>query len=168
MSSTAHPSLPNADYQRFESMRQYEAMFDELVPQTQSVIRIFDRSLSAAYNSPARCDLLRQFLRGNPGNRIYVVVHEAEKVERFCPRFVSLLQLYGHAAKVRQTPRSAKHLYDPFVIFDASHYLHRFHYDHMRYARGLNELEGTQQLMDRFNELWEVSSAALSTGVVGL
>ena len=69
---------------------------------------------------------------------------------------------------MRQTPKSAKHLYDPFVIFDASRYLHRFHYDHMRYARGLNELEGTQQLLDRFAELWEVSTPAVSTGVVGL
>ena len=61
---------------------------------------------------------------------------------------------------MRQTPRWARHLYDPFVIFDASHYLHRFHYEHMRYARGLNELEGTQQLLDRFSELWEVSKPA--------
>jgi hypothetical protein len=169
MSATPPRSgLPHADYQRFESMRQYETMFDELVPQTQRVIRIFDKTLSAAYNGTSRCDLLRQFLRADPLNRLFIVVHEADKIERFCPRFVTLLQRYGHSAKVRQTPRAAKHLYDPFVIFDASHYLHRFHYDHMRCARGLNELEGTQQLLDRFNELWEVSSAAVSSGVVGL
>jgi hypothetical protein len=149
-------------------MRQYESMLDELIPQTQRVIRIFDKSLSTAYNSPTRCELLREFLRADPLNRLFIVVHEADKIERFCPRFMTLLQRYGHSAKVRQTPRAAKHLYDPFVIFDASHYLHRFHHDHMRYARGLNEIEGTQQLLDRFNELWEVSTAAASTGVVGL
>ena len=167
-STTPQPALPHASYERFESLRQYEAMLDELIPQTQRVIRVFDKSLSASYNSTARCDLLRDFLRANPLNRLFIVVHEADRVERFCPRFVALLQRYGHCAKVRQTPRAARHLYDPFVIFDASHYLHRFHHDHMRYARGLNELAGTQQLLDRFNELWEASTPAVSNGVVGL
>ena len=143
-------------------------MFDELIPQTQRVIRVFDKSLSAVYNSVARCDGLRQFLRADPLNRLYIVLHQADNLERSCPRFVTLLQRYGHSAKIRQTPRSAKHLYDPFVIFDASHYLHRFHYEQMRYARGLNELEGTQQLLDRFGELWEVSTPAAATGIVGL
>ena len=168
MSSPPQTGLPHADYQRFDSMRLYEAMLDELVPRTQRVIRIFDRSLSAAYNSTARCELMRDFLRGGPLNRLYIVVHEAESLERVCPRFLTLLTRYGHVAKVRRTPRAARHLYDPFVIFDASHYLHRFHYDHMRYARGMNDVDGTQQLLDRFNELWEVSRPAGSSGVVGL
>ena len=168
MSATPPSGLPHADYQRFDSMRQYEAMLDELIAQTQRVIRVFDRSLSAAYNSTARCDLLRQFLRAAPGNELLVVVHDAENLDRVCPRFVTLIQRYGHAAKVRQTPRSARHLYDPFVIFDASHYLHRFHYDHMRYARGMNDVDGTQQLVDRFRELWDVSKPAGASGIVGL
>ena len=168
MSSTPPAGLPHFDYQRFESMRQFEAMLDELIPQTQRVIRIFDRALSAAYNTSARCDLLRQFLRADPGNRLYVVVHDTASLDRLCPRFRSLLQLYAHAAKVRQTPRTARHLYDPFVAFDGSHYLHRFHHDHMRYARGMNDVNGTRELVDRFNELWEVSKPATAGGVVGL
>jgi hypothetical protein len=168
MSTNPQSGLPHADYQRFESLRQYEAMFDELIPQTQRVIRIFDRSLSASYNSIARCELVRQFLRADPLNRIYVVVHDTASLERVCPRFMSVVQRYAHLAKVRQTPRAARHLYDPFVIFDGSHYLHRFHYDHMRYARGMNDVEGTQQLVERFTELWEVSKAAASGGPVGL
>jgi hypothetical protein len=167
MSSTPAP-LPHADYQRFESMRQYEAMLDELIPQTQRVVRVFDRHLSAAYNGSARCELLREFMRADPLNRLFIIVHESSSIERDCPRFATLLQRYGHKAQVRQTPRAGRHLYDPFVIFDATHYLHRFHYDHMRYARGLNEVDGTQQLLDRFGELWEVSTPAAATGVVGL
>ena len=168
MSSPPQSGLPHAEYERFESTRQYEAMLDELIPQTQRVIRIFDRALSASYNALARCDLLRQFLRADPLNRLYVVVHETESLERVCPRFMSVLQRYGHLAKVRQTPRNARHLYDPFVIFDGSHYLHRFHHEHMRYARGMNDADGAQQLVDRFNELWEVSKPAATGGPVGL
>ena len=166
--STPQSGLPHADYQRFESMRQYDAMLDELIPQTQRVIRVFDRALGTSFNANARCDLLRQFLRADPLNRLYVVVHETESLERVCPRFLTVLQRFGHVAKLRQTPRGARHLHDPFVIFDASHYLHRFHYDHMRYARGMNDVDGTQQLLDRFNELWEVSKLAATGGPVGL
>ena len=160
--------LPHAEYERFESMREYEAMFDDLIPETQRVIRVFDRSLSARYNSPARCDLLRAFLRADPLNRLYIVVHEADTMARVCPRFVTLLQHFSHIASVRQTPRWARHIYDPFAVFDASHYLHRFHYEHMRYARGRNEVLGAQQLLDRYQELWEASKPAATTTVLGL
>jgi hypothetical protein len=155
-------------YERFESTREFDSMFEELIPQTQRVIRIFDKSLSERYNSPVRCGLLSDFLRADPLNRLFVVLHEPETMARICPRLVTLIQRYGHIAKVRQTPRGARHLYDPFIIFDASHYLHRFHYQHMRYARGLNEVVGTQQLLDRYEELWEVSTAAATTSVLGL
>lgn len=168
MSSTPQPALPHAEYERFESMRQYEAMLDELIAQTQRVIRIFDKSLGPSFNSASRCGLLRQFLRADPSNRLDIVVHDADGLDRVCPRFVTLLQQFSHSAKVRQTPRSARHLYDPFVIFDASHYLHRFHHLHMRCARGRNELEGTQQLLDRFGEMWEASMPAAAASVLGL
>ena len=162
------PPLPLAQYERFESNREYDAMFDELVPRTERVIRLFEKALSPSYNSLSRCNLLMAFLRANPLNRLYVVVHETENFERTCPRLVTVLQRFGHVAKVRQSPRWARHIYDPFVIFDGSHYLHRFHYDHMRYARGLNDADGAQQLVDRFTELWEVSTPSAVASVTGL
>ena len=168
MSSTPRPALPHAEYERFDSMRQFDAMFDALVPTTQRVIRIFDKALSASYNTPARCELLRGFLRADPLNRLFIILHEPDTLTRICPRLIGVLQRFSHSAKVRQTPRSATHLYDAFVVFDASHYLHRFHHDHMRYARGLNELDGTQQLLDRHAELWEASSAYSAWGAAGL
>ena len=168
MSAIQPSGLPHAEYERFDSMRRFEAMFDELIGETQRVIRVFDRTLGASYNANARCDLVREFLRADPLNRLYVVVHQADGLERVCPRFMTLLQRYGHVAKIRRTPRAARHLYDPFVIFDGSHYLHRFHYDHMRYARGMNDVDGTRELVDRYTELWEVSKPVSTGGPVGL
>lgn len=168
MDSRPQHALPHAEYERFESTREYEAMFDGLIPATQRIIRIFDRALSAQYNAPGRCGLLREFLRADPLNRLFIVIHDPDSMARVCPRFVTLLQHFSHVAKVRQTPRSARHVYDPFIIFDASHYLHRFHYERMRYARGRNELNGAQQLLDRYGELWDASTPAAATGVLGL
>ena len=138
MDSLPLTALPHAEYERFESMRQYEAMFDELVPTTQRVIRIFDRSLSAQYNTPGRCTLLREFLRADISNRLYIVVHETDSMARVCPRFVSVLQHFSHIAHVRQTPRAARHIYDPFVIFERA-IIDRFHYERC-VTPGLNEL----------------------------
>jgi hypothetical protein len=161
-------NLPNAEYRRFEGMREYESLIDGFIPQTLRVIRVFDKSLSSDYNSPRRCDLLREFLRASRVNRLYIVLHEVDVIERHYPRFLELLQHFAHSISIRQTLQAAKHLYDPFVVFDASHYLHRFHYDHLRAAHGTNDVVGAQQLIDRFSEIWEASAPAVSTDVSGL
>lgn len=152
-----HAALPNAQYRRFESFKEYEALFDTLISQTQSFIRVFDRTLPPAWNAPSRNALLRQFLRQNPVNRLQVILHDTSLIERNLPRIVELNRDYGHAFNIRQTPRIARHLYDPFIVFDASHYLHRFHHAHMRAAIGTHDVENAQQLLDRYLELWEVS-----------
>lgn len=161
-------ALPHASFERFESVQTLEDMFDELLGETQRVVRIFDRSLSARYNTPLRCQLIRDFLRADPSNRLFIVLHEPESLQRVAPRFVTVLQQFSHTAHVRVTSREARHIYDAFAIFDASHYLHRFHHDHMRFARGRDELGGAQTLLDRFNELWEASKPTPATSVLGL
>jgi hypothetical protein len=167
MTPNAFP-LPYASYERFEGAREFDAMFDGLIARSQRAIRIFDRTLSGAFNSPERCERLAQFLRAGGPDRLHIVVHETRGADRACPRLLALLQRFGHAASVRQTPRSARHVYDRFVVFDAVHYLHCFHHDHARFSRGLNDIEGAQQLLERFGELWEASRPALGASVLGL
>jgi hypothetical protein len=161
-------NLPDAEYRRFEGMREYEAIVDELIPQTQRIIRVFDNSLSRAWNAPLRYELLRQFLLANRQNRLLIALHDAEPIERECPRLVDLVRQFGTAVRIRQTQSLAKQIYDPFVVFDANHYLHRFHYRFLRAARGTNDLVGTQQLLDRYGEIWEASAPSGSAGASGL
>ena len=161
-------NLPNAAYRRFEGMREYEELVDDLIPQTQRFIRMFDRSLSPSWNSSHRHELLRRFLLADRANRLLVVVHDAEPIERERPRIVELVRQFGTAVRVHQTLTPAKQIYDPFVVFDANHYLHRFHYRFLRASQGTNDLVGAQQLLDRFAELWEASAFAVSAGTSGL
>ena len=161
-------NLPNAEYRRFDGMREYEAVIDNLIPQTQRTIRIFDRSLSRAYNSSLRHEALRQFLLAGRGNRLIIVLHETGMLERDCPRMMELLRQFSTAVRINQTLKPAKHVYDPFVIFDATHYVHRFHYEHLRAAHGSNDLNGAQLLLDRFSELWEASAPGVSANTTGL
>lgn len=161
-------NLPNAEYRRFEGLREYEAVIDSLIPQTQRVIRVFDRTLSRAWNASHRYEALRQFLLANRVNRLYIVVHEAEPIERECPRVVDLVRQFSAAVRIHATLSSAKHVYDPFVVFDSIHYVHRFHYRYLRAAQGANDLIGAQQLLDRYTEIWDASAHAVSAGTSGL
>ena len=161
-------NLPNAEYRRFEGMVEYEAVIDGLIPQTLRTIRVFDRSLSRAWSSSQRYETLRQFLLANRANRLLVVVHDAEPIERECPRVVDLVRQFSAAVRIHETLSPAKHVYDPFIVFDASHYVHRFHYRYLRAAHGANDVIGAQQLLDRFAEIWEASAHAVSAGTSGL
>jgi hypothetical protein len=161
-------NLPNAEYRRFEGMREYEELIDSLIAQTQRAIRVFDRSLSRAWNTPQRYEALRQFLLMNRVNRLFIVVHDAEPIERECPRVVDLVRQFSAAVRIHQTLSPAKHVYDPFVVFDSTHYVHRFHYRYLRAAHGSHDLVGAQQLLDRYAEIWEASAHAVSAGTSGL
>lgn len=161
-------NLPNAEYRRFESMLEYEAVIDSLIPLTRKEIRVFDKTLSRAFNSPQRHAALSRFLLARRTNRLTIVLHETETLESNCPRIILLLRQFSHAVNIRQTLRTARHVYDPFVIFDASHYVHRFHYGHLRAAQGTHDASGAQQLLDRFVEILEASVPAISANVSGL
>jgi hypothetical protein len=161
-------NLPNAEYRRFEGMREYESLLDSLIPQTQRAIRVFDQTLSPSWNTPERFESLRRFLLEHRSNRLLIVVHDVDPIERERPRMVELVRQFGTAVRIHSTLSPAKHIYDPFVIFDANHYLHRFHYRFLRAAQGTNDLMGAQQLLDRFAEIWEASALAVSAGASGL
>ena len=161
-------NLPNAEYRRFEGLREYEEVIDALIPQTQRFIRVFDRGLSRNWTSPQRHEALRQFLLASRLNRLLIVVHDAEPVERECPRMMDLVRQFSAAVRIHETLSPAKHVYDPFVVFDASHYVHRFHYKYLRAAQGSNDVVGAQQLLDRFAEIWDASAHAVTAGTSGL
>lgn len=160
------PTLPLTRYRRFESFKEYETLFDTLLSQTESIVRVFDNALPIAWNSAQRTTLLRQFLLRNPANRLYVILHDVSTIEHKLPRLVELNRNFTNAFKIRNTPQMARHLYDPFAIFDASHYLHRFHYAHMRAAIGIHDVDETQTLLDRYLELWEASKS-ITVGAPG-
>lgn len=161
-------NLPNAEYRRFEGMREYEAVIDALIPQTERIIRVFEKSLPRAWNSPQREEALRKFVLSNRNNRLLILVHDASTLERECPRVLELVRQFSASVRVHETLSAAKEVYDPFAVFDANHYVHRFHHRFLRAAQGTNDLIGAQQLLDRYAELWAASALAVSAGTSGL
>src|SRR5690349_13091722 len=101
-------NLPNAEYRRFEGMREYESLLDGLIPQTQRAIRVFDNSLSPSWNTPERFEALRQFLLAHRSNRLLIVVHDAEPIQRERPRMVELVQQFGTAVRIHSDRKSTR------------------------------------------------------------
>lgn len=166
MELTGNP--PNAEYRRFESFREYDEIIDRMIPLTQSIIRVFDKTAGRAWNSSVRIELLRQFLLANRANRLLILLHDTRTLTTECPRLVDLARQFSHALVIRETLRAARQAADPFVIFDGSHYVHRFHYDHMRAAQGTHDAAGAQQLIERFSEIQDCSGPPLAANVTGL
>ncbi len=166
MEPTGNP--PHAVYRRFEGMHEYEQLIDQMIPPAQRIIRVFDKSLSRSYNSAARIELLSRFLRADRMNRLLIIVHDVQSLPVACPRLINLARQFSHAVSIRETLRQARQAHDPFVIVDGSHYVHRFHYDHLRAAQGLHDAAGTRQLIDRFDEIAEYAGPPLAMNVTGL
>ena len=131
-------------------------------------IRIFDRKIGPAFNSPRRYDLLRRFMLARNTNQVQIVLHETANVTRDCPRLMMLLKQFSHGLKVHKTLAPARRVYDPFAVADDTRFVHRFHYDDMRGTATLGDVAATQLLMKRFDEIWLASSLAVSATTIGL
>jgi hypothetical protein len=147
---------------------EYDEALNEIIGKSASTLRIFDSTLSAAYNSPRRHELLRRFLLASRRSALRIVVHEPGHLDRNCPRLLSLLRQFGHAISIHETHPTAKSVYDPFAVADDCHYVHRFHFEDMRGLSGLDDPIGAHALVERFEEIWEASFPAVSATRLGL
>jgi len=147
---------------------EYETALDTALAKAQRSIRIFEHTLGRGYNSPRRFDLLRRFLLASRRNRLQIVVHEPQTIDRNCPRILNLLRLHGDAISIHETHSNAKSVYDPFTVVDDHSFVHRFHFDEMRGLLALDDPIGTHALAERFDEIWEASSPTVSVTTIGL
>lgn len=154
--------------QLLTGLRDYEAAIDQVLGLALGRIRIFDRRLTSAFNQSERIEALAAFLRANRTNRISIVVHEPERIRTDCPRLVRLQRQHAHAILIHRTLTPARGVYDPFCVADGSHFARRFHFDTPRGSLVLNDADGAAQLVRRFDEIWEVSQAAVTATTLGL
>ena len=147
---------------------EYEAALDTALAKAQRSIRIFEHTLGRGYNSPQRFELLRRFLLASRRNRLQIVAHEPQTIDRNCPRILNLLRLHSHSISIHETHSNAKSVYDPFTVVDDHSFVHRFHFDEMRGLLALDDPIGTHTLAERFDEIWEASSPTVSATTIGL
>jgi hypothetical protein len=156
-------------HQKISGTREYEAAIDTLIGQAHSSLRIFDFSLAGGgYNTLRRYELLRDFLLGSRRNQLDIVLHETGYLTQQCPRMMQLLAQFSHAIRVHQTNPETRNIYDPFIVADTAHHLHRFHYDGPRALLVLNDVAATSILSKRLDEIWAYSIPAVFGTTLGL
>lgn len=142
---------------------------DQLLPLAQQRIAIFDIDLrDARWNSALRHDVIEQFLLVSPARRLHIVLHDTDYVAGYLPRLMRLLQNFSDRMEIRRSREEDRHAFDPFVLIDAQHYLHRFHHEQTRAEFGLAQPRGGHTLLLRFEELWNAAEPGLSATVLGL
>ena len=147
---------------------EHENAIDTVLRQAKSRIRIFDQSLGKGYNSVERTECIRQFLLSSRRNTLQIVLHDIQSMDRNCPRLLNLLRAHGHAISIHESHPSAKTVYDPFIVVDEHNFVHRFHFDELRGMLALDDPVETHAFIERFAEIWEASSPAVSATTLGL
>jgi hypothetical protein len=142
---------------------------DQLLPLAQKRIAIFDIDLrDTHWDSAARHDVIAQFLLASPAHRLHILLHDTDYVAGFLPRIMRLLQQFSDRMEIRRSNEEARHAFDPFVLVDGQHYLHRFHYEQTRAEFCIAQPRGGHALSLRFEELWNAAGPALTATVLGL
>ncbi len=159
---------PVPEHRKLEGNLEYETALDTLFTRPGRKLRVFERQLGPAYNSPGRYDALRRFLLASRTRTIQIVLHDASNLQRDCPRLINLLRQFSHAVTIHETEPQAKGVYDPFAVMDDRDYVHRFHYDDARGLLGLDDPHEARAFVQRFEELWEASAPTASGTTLGL
>lgn len=163
------PQTTNPRHARVDGHGDCVKAVHTVVAQAKRELRVFDADLANQdWNSIARNDLLRNFLLASRNNRIFIVVHDASYIARECPRLQQLLRQFSHALAIHETAPHIKGVSDPLVIADDMHHFHRFHLDAWRGLLALDDPQGTQDMLQRYNQIWEASFPAVTATTLGL
>jgi hypothetical protein len=142
---------------------------DEVIACACKTICIFDRNLAdGGYSARDRFNRLKVFLLSSRSNRVEIVLHNTDYLERDCARMMILLRQFPYAVSVHRTLAEAQRVHDAFVIADEHSYWRRFHCDNPRSEISLNDESGAGLLRRRFSEIWSASEPALTATVLGL
>ena len=168
--SPAAPQAPNEpSYRKIFGIAESLAAIDEVIAAAEHTIRIFDVSLSnRGFNSPARADRLREFLVRGRAHRLMIALHDTGLLERECPRLLGLLRQFPMSIEIHRTIMQARDADDPCVIADDHSVWHQLHFKQPRAIVAVHSPADALPLCQRFEEIWELSEAAVSATTLGL
>ena len=148
---------------------EYAQALDLLLPLAQRTLRIFDPDLERlGLHTEERSRALREFLLRSRNNRIYVALNETDFVARRAPRLVGLLGTFSGSLFVHRTEGDAARVQDCFVLCDELHFVRRGVAAQPRGAIYLNDPREGRSMRERFDEIWQSSSPAVSATQSGL
>ena len=160
---------PKPDYRPISGIAESLAAIEEVVGTAQRAIRVFDISLSnRGFNSPSLAEKLRQFLVAGRAHRLFIALHNTDLLERESPRLLQLLRQFPMSIEIHRTLAQARNAMDPFVVADDHSVWHQHHHEQPRAIVALRSPADATPIMQRFDEIWELSEPAVSATTLGL
>ncbi|QJR14387.1 hypothetical protein [Usitatibacter palustris] len=162
-------NAPKPDYRQITSEAESLAAIDAVIASAQRTIRIFDITLARrGFNSVARSEALQKFFVAGRAHRLHIALHEPEHLERECPRLLMLLRRFPMSIEIHRTIQQARDATDPFVIADDHSVWHQLHFTQSRAIVALHSHADATPILQRFEEIWELSEPAVSATTLGL
>jgi hypothetical protein len=160
---------PEPSYRVITSNAESQGAIDAVLDAAQRSICIFDMSLARrGFNSPQRAERLRDFLVRGRAHRLRIALHETELLDRECPRLLVLLRQFPMSIEIHRTIAQAREARDPFVVADDHSVWHQIHFEQPRAVVALHSLADATPILQRFEEIWELSEPAVSATTLGL
>jgi len=145
------------------------AAIDDVIGCAHQTLRVFDPALARrGFDAPPRAEKLRRFLVGGRAHRLLVVLHEPEALARDCPRLLMLLRQFPMQVEIHRTLAQARNAADAFVLADDHSVWHQLHVTQPRAIVALHSPLDSLPIAQRFEEIWELSEAAVSATTLGL
>jgi hypothetical protein len=166
---SGNDNAPKPSYRPISGIAESQAAIDEVIGAAQRTLRVFDISLSnRGFNAPGRAEKLRQFLVAGRAHRLYIALHETDLLERESPRLLQLLRQFPMSIEIHRTLGHARNAMDPFVVADDHSVWHQLHHEQPRAIVALHSPADATPIMQRFDEIWELTEPAVSATTLGL
>ncbi len=160
---------PEPSYRQISGIAESTQAIDEVLGQAERTIRVFDYTLAnRGFNSPARAETLRSFFVRGRAHRLLIALHETETLDREVPRLLALLRQFPMSIEIHRTLGQAAEARDPFVLADDHSVWHQLHHDQQRAIVALHSPTDAVPILQRFEEIWELSEPAVSATTLGL
>ena len=167
MSST--DDAPRPSYRALSGLAESNDAIDEVVSAATRTIRIFDTSLSnRGFGAPGRMERVRRFLVAGRAHRLLIALHETDLLERENPRLLALLRQFPMSIEIHRTLAQARNANDPFVLADDHSVWHQMHHEQPRAIVALHSPADALPIVQRFEEIWDLSEPAVSATTLGL
>ncbi len=154
---------------RFDDRAGYQTAIGALIAQIDRSLDIFDTDLrDTALDSRLAVETLTRALAQSPRAEVRVVLHDAGPLQHRMPRLWTLCTAQAHRVRIRQTPRTLRHLSETFMLNGSGEAVIRTHHAHWRGKHVRADASEIAGYAGRFAEIWEACSCCISTTKLGL
>lgn len=154
---------------RFDDRASYQAAVGGLIAHIDRALDIFDTDLrDTALDGRPAVDALTAALARSPRAEVRIVLHDAGPLQHRMPRLWTLCAAQAHRVRIRQTPRTLRHLSETFMLNGSGEAVIRTHHAHWRGKHVRADASEIAGYAGRFAEIWEACSCCISTTKLGL